>query len=202
MLRLGVKPLAQLIRRRQVAQPCFDRCILLAKAPWPQAVNQHAYAIVGRRWFVYALHRHGHSFYYCTSGPQGRLAKTWGVSRLVNINKIIVFTSVAAVLVLSGCNAERRKSDEELGLTPQQVVGRRLYDNYCDRCHEPYSTSNKQGPSLKGMFKKPYLAESGLPANDERVREIIRLGRSKMRGFGDVLSEQQVQDLLAYLHTL
>jgi mono/diheme cytochrome c family protein len=52
------------------------------------------------------------------------------------------------------------------------------------------------------MFKKPYLAESGLPANDERVREIIRLGRSKMRGFGDVLSEQQVQDLVAYLHTL
>lgn len=117
-------------------------------------------------------------------------------------NKIIVFTALAGVLILTGCNAERRKSDEELGLTPQQASGRRLYDNYCDRCHEPYSTSDKQGPALKGMFKKPYLSESGLPANDERVGEIIRLGRSKMRGFGDVLSNQQVQDLLAYLHTL
>ncbi|HVO61135.1 MAG TPA: cytochrome c [Terriglobales bacterium] len=117
-------------------------------------------------------------------------------------NRILVFTIGAAILLLGACNAERRKSDEELGLTPQQVAGRRLYDNYCDRCHEPYSTSDKQGPSLKGIFKKQYLSESGLPANDERVGEIIRLGRSKMRGFGDVLSEQQVHDLLAYLHTL
>jgi mono/diheme cytochrome c family protein len=121
---------------------------------------------------------------------------------LNTINRIVVFTTVAAALTLAGCHAERRKSDEELGLTPQQAAGRRLYDNYCDRCHEPYSTSDKQGPSLKGMFKKPFLSESGLPANDERVGEIVRLGRSKMRGFGDVLSEQQVQDLLAYLHTL
>lgn len=124
------------------------------------------------------------------------------VERLATTNRIIVFTTLAAVLILSGCNAERRKSDEELGLNPQQAAGRRLYDNYCDRCHEPYSSSDKQGPSLEGIFKKPYLSESGLPANDERVDEIIRLGRSKMRGFGDVLSEQQVQNLLAYLHTL
>ncbi len=108
----------------------------------------------------------------------------------------------AVLLTLAGCNAERRKSDQELGLTPQQAAGRRIYDNYCDRCHEPYSSSDKQGPSLKGVFKKAYLSESGLPANDERVGEIVKLGRSKMRGFGDVLSDQQVQDLLAYLHTL
>jgi cytochrome c2 len=115
---------------------------------------------------------------------------------------IILLAISTACLALAACNAARRKSDQELGLTPQQAAGRRLYDNYCDRCHEPYSTSNKQGPSLKGVFKKPYLAESGLPANDARVGEIIRLGRTKMRGFGGVLSEQQVQDLLVYLHTL
>lgn len=113
-----------------------------------------------------------------------------------------LLTISATLILLFGCNAERRRSDEELGLTPQQAAGRRIYDNYCDRCHEPYSTSDKQGPSLKGVFKRQYLSESGLPANDERVGEIIRMGRSKMRGFGDVLSDQQVQDLLAYLHTL
>ena len=55
---------------------------------------------------------------------------------------------------------------------------------------------------MKGVFKRPYLPISGLPANDERVGEIIRFGRSKMQGFGQVLSEQQIQDLLAYMHTL
>jgi mono/diheme cytochrome c family protein len=107
-----------------------------------------------------------------------------------------------AFLALAGCEVERRKSDAELGLNPQQAEGRRLYDNYCDRCHEPYSSHGKKGPSMKGVFKRQYLDLSGLPANDERVADIIKFGRAKMEGFGQVMNDQQIKDLLAYLHTL
>jgi mono/diheme cytochrome c family protein len=107
-----------------------------------------------------------------------------------------------AFFALAGCDVERRKSDAELGLNPQQSAGRKLYDNYCDRCHEPYSSRGKKGPSLKGVFKREYLSGSGLPANDERVGEIIKNGRAKMEGFGRVMTDQQIKDLLAYLHTL
>ena len=107
-----------------------------------------------------------------------------------------------ALLAWTGCEVERRKSDAELGLNPQQAEGRRLYDNYCDRCHEPYSSRGKKGPPLKGVFKQQYLPLSGLPANDDRVGEIVKYGRSKMEGFGRVMSDQQIKDLLAYLHTL
>ena len=110
--------------------------------------------------------------------------------------------TLIALLTLAGCDIERRKSDAELGLNPQQAEGRRLYDNYCDRCHEPYSSRGKKGPPLKGVFKQQYLPLSGLPANDERVGEIVKYGRSKMEGFGRVMSDQQIKDLLAYLHTL
>jgi mono/diheme cytochrome c family protein len=109
---------------------------------------------------------------------------------------------VLAFLALAGCDAERRKSDAELGLNPQQAEGRKLYDNYCDRCHEPYSSRGKKGPSLKGVFKKQYLSVSGLPANDERMTDIVKNGRAKMEGFRQVMTDQQIQDLLAYLHTL
>ena len=109
---------------------------------------------------------------------------------------------ILGLLALSGCDAERRKSAAELGLNPQQALGRQLYDNYCDRCHEPYSSRGKKGPSLKGVFKKQYLPLSGLPANEERVGEIVKFGRAKMEGFGQVMTDQQVRDLLAYLHTL
>jgi len=102
----------------------------------------------------------------------------------------------------SGCEVQRRKTDAELGLTPQQAAGRHIYDQYCDRCHAPYSSRGRQGPSLQGIFKKPYLAMSGMPANDQRVGEIIRVGRNKMEGFGNVLSDEQINDLVAYLHTL
>jgi len=107
-----------------------------------------------------------------------------------------------ALLLLVGCEAERRKSDAELGLNPQQSAGRKVYDAYCDRCHQPYSSHGKQGPGLSGIFKRQDLPLSGLPANDERVAEIVRFGRAKMPGYGQVLSQQQITDLLAYLHTL
>jgi mono/diheme cytochrome c family protein len=106
------------------------------------------------------------------------------------------------VLALTGCDVERRKSDSELGLTPQQVAGRKVYDQHCDRCHEPYSTRGKKGPGLKGVFQHQYLPLSGLPANDERVADIVNHGRNEMPGFSPTLSPQEVQDLLAYMHTL
>jgi mono/diheme cytochrome c family protein len=117
----------------------------------------------------------------------------------------ILLLSALAALALSfatGCDVERRKSDAELRLNPQQVAGRKLFDNDCDRCHRPYSTKGKKGPGLKGIFQHQYLPLSGLPANDDRVTDIIRNGRPDMPGYSQVLSAQDLQDLLAYLHTL
>lgn len=111
---------------------------------------------------------------------------------------------VAGMLLagISACDVERRKSDAELGLNSQQAAGRKIFDHYCDRCHEPYSTKGKKGPGLKGVFQNKYLSVSGLPANDERVAEIVRLGRKDMPAYGQTLSDQEIQDLLAYMHTL
>ena len=119
------------------------------------------------------------------------------------VDKCFIASVIILIMLMNvGCDVERRKSDAELGLNAQQATGRKLYDNYCDRCHEPYSTRGKKGPGLKGVFKQQYLPLSGLPANDQRVGEIIKNGRSKMEGFGQVMNEQQIQDLLAYMHTL
>src|ERR1043165_8400278 len=112
---------------------------------------------------------------------------------------------IAAALAMAAtfaCDIERRKSDAELVLNAQQAAGRKIYDAECDRCHEPYSTRGKKGPGLKGIFQHKYLSLSGLPANDERVSDIIRLGRNEMPGYSQKLSAQELQDLLAYLHTL
>jgi mono/diheme cytochrome c family protein len=113
-----------------------------------------------------------------------------------------ILLPTVALVALTGCDVERRKSDAELGLSPQQATGRKIYDNYCDRCHEPYSSHGKKGPALKGVFKNQYLPLSGLPANDDRVIDIIKYGRAKMEGFGPVMTDQQIKDLIAYLHTL
>jgi mono/diheme cytochrome c family protein len=113
---------------------------------------------------------------------------------------------LAAVVLAAGglvaCNGEtRRKSDQELGLTTEQARGRRVYEAKCEACHDPYSGNGRNGPSLRGIYRKPYLP-SGIPANDERVSEIIVSGKSKMPGLGTSISEAQLQDLLTYLKTL
>jgi mono/diheme cytochrome c family protein len=108
---------------------------------------------------------------------------------------------MAAALLLAGCDTQLRKSDAELGLNPRQASGRHIFDRYCATCHQAYSSRAWRGPSLEGLFKKQFMP-SGTPANDDRVREVISLGRSKMPAFGRTLSPQQVDDLLAYLHTL
>jgi mono/diheme cytochrome c family protein len=124
-------------------------------------------------------------------------------SRRSVLRSSLALAVVAMVLIVcSGCDVQRRKSDAELGLNPQQAAGRRLFDQYCERCHEPYSSRDKKGRSLQGVFKKKFLSESGMPANDERVGEMIVTGRNMMPAFGQVMSQSQVQDLLAYLHTL
>ncbi len=107
----------------------------------------------------------------------------------------------ALILGLTACNAERRKSDAELGLNATQAAGRRIFDNSCARCHEPYSASALHGPPLKGMYKKQELP-SGKPANDDRVRDVILMGKAKMPAYRQVLNDQQVDELIAYLHTL
>jgi len=121
-------------------------------------------------------------------------------------NRVVVFYGVLALLLALAptwaCDLERRKSDAELGLNSQQSVGRKIYDSQCDRCHEPYSNRGKKGPSLQGVFQHKYLSLSGLPANDERVTDIIRLGRNEMPGYSQTLNAQDIQDLLVYLHTL
>ena len=115
---------------------------------------------------------------------------------------VAIVAACLALAALTGCDVERRKSDAELGLNPQQSAGRKLYDNYCDRCHRPDSTKGKKGPGLKGIFQNKYLPQTGLPANDDRVTDIIRNGRPDMPGYSQVMSASDIQDLLAYLHTL
>ena len=103
--------------------------------------------------------------------------------------------------LLSGCEVERRKSDAELGLNPQQASGRHIFDRQCARCHEPYSSRGLQGPSLKGIYKRQYFP-SGLPANDQRMSDVVLLGKAKMPSFRPSISDEELQDLIAYLHTL
>jgi mono/diheme cytochrome c family protein len=120
--------------------------------------------------------------------------------------KRALFSFLSAIILIqitlfAACENEPRKTDEELGLNPQQAFGRRVYDARCAECHYAYSKRALRGPTLNGLFKQQFM-KNGMPANDDRVTDIILMGRAKMPAFQQKLSPQQLEALLAYLHTL
>ncbi len=115
--------------------------------------------------------------------------------------QIRLLSLAIALLGAAGCHSAPPSSSAAADLTPFQAGGRQLFVQYCGRCHEAYSSSGKNGPPLKGLFQKRYLP-SGTPANDDRLRDVITMGRADMPAFGSVLTPEQVNQIIAYLHTL
>jgi|SRR5450432_1646576 mono/diheme cytochrome c family protein len=113
---------------------------------------------------------------------------------------LVVVTCTA--LVATGCGKDPSTlSDAELGLNAQQSRGRKVYTMYCLNCHPAYSTHGNKGPGLKGLYGKPYLP-SGLTSTDGHVTQSIIQGRGMMPRFGDQVNQQEIQDMIAYMHTL
>lgn len=71
----------------------------------------------------------------------------------------------------------------------------------CQVCHNVDTDEKKMGPSLKGLFKRKTL-QNGKPVNDANVLAQINTGGNGMPAYGDMLSQEDKDNLLAYLHTL
>lgn len=78
--------------------------------------------------------------------------------------------------------------------------GKEVFDQ-CSVCHNADSEETKVGPGLKGLFKHAKL-QNGKPVNEANVREMINSGGNGMPAFADQLSDQEKNDLIAYLRTL
>jgi mono/diheme cytochrome c family protein len=86
-------------------------------------------------------------------------------------------------------------------LTPQQAEGKHLYAVRCAHCHEDNDLAlKKPPPDLHAMFERSALP-SGAPATDAEVRRVILAGKGFMPGFTGRFTEEQMTDLLKYLHT-
>ena len=83
--------------------------------------------------------------------------------------------------------------------TPQEARGAQVYQAKCARCHYPTNTHPLHGPGLQALTKLKSMP-SGAPPTDERLTAVILHGRGEMPA--TPLTDNQLADLLAYLHTL
>ena len=78
--------------------------------------------------------------------------------------------------------------------------GQSTFEN-CAVCHNADSTETKIGPGLKGLFKREKLV-NGKPVNDANVKALITDGSGAMPPFGDAISAEDKDNIIAYLKTL
>lgn len=102
-------------------------------------------------------------------------------------------------LLLAGCHSTPPPVPLDQ-LNAQQAHGHEVFQAHCGQCHYDRDSGSLHGPPLLGVFKKPYLP-SGAPANDDRVTVTILQGHGLMPAVRD-FDPQDLNDLLAYLHTL
>src|SRR5438445_7839073 len=78
--------------------------------------------------------------------------------------------------------------------------GKEVFEQ-CAVCHNADSTEKKMGPGLKGLFKKDKLSNDK-KATEPNIRAKIDEGGNGMPSYKDMLSDQEKDDLVAYLKTL
>jgi mono/diheme cytochrome c family protein len=116
----------------------------------------------------------------------------------MHLQKLLLAAIAAAAL--TGCRSTP-PATPLANLTPQQTSGHGVYQARCAVCHYDRQTGSLHGPSLLGLFKRPALP-SGAAPTDERVSATILQGRNNMPAMANQLAPGDLDDLLAYLHTL
>jgi mono/diheme cytochrome c family protein len=76
-------------------------------------------------------------------------------------------------------------------------AGQDIFIQRCLQCHSANEGQVTFGPSLYGVMKKPHAKKS--PAE---IRQILKNGKGKMPSFDDKLTQQDTENLLAFIHTL
>jgi mono/diheme cytochrome c family protein len=107
-------------------------------------------------------------------------------------------TGLAATLAIAGCRSLPPSKPAALW-TPEEARGAQVYQLKCARCHYPTTTHGLHGPGLQALTKLKAMP-SGAPPTDERLTQVILRGRLMMPA--TPLTDPQLSDLLAYLHTL
>lgn len=112
--------------------------------------------------------------------------------------KQVAYLAVVGLLGLSFSNlfAQGKKGDP--------AKGKEVFETNCAICHNADSDETKVGPGLKGWSKKPPHDFDGKQHthNEETLRNQIKNGSDSMPPMGSMVSDAEMDDLVAYVMSL
>jgi mono/diheme cytochrome c family protein len=109
---------------------------------------------------------------------------------------------VAVCLVILAGVVSLAGADEEKAKRPVGDVerGKGVFFSVCGECHEAYSREEKVGPGLAGI--KNGQLPTGRKATHDRLLDVVNDGPAEMPKLKDRLTEQEKEDVVAFVLTL
>jgi cytochrome c len=117
--------------------------------------------------------------------------------RRVSIKNRLLTVGCAAVLAASPAVFGQAKK----AAAGDATKGQDVFESNCSVCHNADSTEKKTGPGLKGLFKKEKL-NNGKKPTEANIRAIINTGGNGMPSYSDMLTDDEKNDVVAYLKKL
>jgi len=128
----------------------------------------------------------------------------------------IVFGAVAALIVAfivgrvllqrDGRSSTSGEAGQEPPASASSLVrGEAAFFKHCVACHSPDTDQYVAGIPLQGYFSNPPSELSDgtvFPRNEEAIRDLIEQGTTDMPPLAQGMTLQEIDDILAYLHTL
>jgi mono/diheme cytochrome c family protein len=105
------------------------------------------------------------------------------------------------LLLATGCMGLLLAAGLPLAAAGDAKKGEAAFNDNCAVCHNSDSTEAKIGPGLKGVSKHDKLV-NGKAVSPENIKQLITDGTASMPGFGDSISSDTKDDIVAYLMTL
>lgn len=118
---------------------------------------------------------------------------TFSPKQFLSLTAAVAGTALS-LAAFAGCHSQP-------SLTPQQLEGKRVYQEGCAHCHEDNDLALKKvPPNLHHLFASKTLP-GGEPATDAEVAHVVMTGKGMMPSFAYQITSEQLTDLIAYLHT-
>ncbi|MBI3665387.1 MAG: cytochrome c [Acidobacteria bacterium] len=110
--------------------------------------------------------------------------------------------SLAASVSLAEKEKKPKSSKKTEAKAPEGDVakGTDLFEAKCMVCHNPDNNEKKIGPGLKGV--KDGKLPSGKDATRETILEVVNTGGGGMPAYKDLLTDEEKNDVVAYVMTL
>jgi cytochrome c2 len=114
---------------------------------------------------------------------------------------LVIFTIILVIIMVSIFRTSGVHSVCAAADNPE-ARGELIFNENCSGCHHAHLTETKIGPGLKGLFKQQTLPASNRPVSENNVRLQLKDPYKNMPIMADNLSDEKINDLIAFLKNL